>query len=220
MPNVTCIVVTYNRKALLEECLDALLAQSFALHQILVFNNCSTDGTELLFEKGAKYDLPVIRLVNSPENLGGAGGFSKGIELASKEDCDWIWIMDDDTIPDPTALEELMRSAALLDENKESYGYLASYVYGPNREPMNVPGHLSKTTENGYSYWYKYLDHGMVTIREATFVSIIVKNEAVKKLGYPIAEYFIWGDDTEYTSRLTKEYGVSYMCGKSKDCHK
>ena len=59
------IVVTYNRKELLQECIDALLAQSKPVEKILVINNASTDGTEKLFEAGAKYDLEQISLCNT-----------------------------------------------------------------------------------------------------------------------------------------------------------
>ncbi|MCD8337628.1 MAG: glycosyltransferase family 2 protein, partial [Lachnospiraceae bacterium] len=219
-PKVTCIVVTYNRKDLLKECLDALLAQSFLPAKIIVFNNCSTDGTEKLFESGAEYDTKLIELVNSDSNLGGAGGFSAGVKIACQGDCDWVWIMDDDTIPEPSALEELIRSANILENNNEFVGFLASYVYGPAGEPMNVPKIDTAVTENGYSFWYKYLNYGMVRISEATFVSILVPVQAIKQVGYPIAEYFIWGDDCEYTQRLVKEYGKAYFCGCSKALHK
>ncbi|MCD7808447.1 MAG: glycosyltransferase family 2 protein, partial [Erysipelotrichaceae bacterium] len=217
---VVAIVVTYNRKELLQECLDSLLNQTYKLSSIIVFNNCSTDGTEKLFEKGSKYDNTIISLINSESNLGGAGGFSKGIEIASKKQYDWVWIMDDDTIPDTDALEGLINSIRVLENNDETIGFLASYVYGPKGEPMNVPSIDFRPCENGYSFWYKYLDKGIVSINEATFVSILVPIDAINHVGYPIGEYFIWGDDTEYTRRLVHNYGNAWFCGKSKVLHK
>ncbi|MCD8019194.1 MAG: glycosyltransferase family 2 protein [Clostridiales bacterium] len=220
MTNVVAIVVTYNRKELLQECLDALLLQTVPLSKVIVFNNCSTDGTEKLFAPGAKYYNTVCDLVNSDSNLGGAGGFSEGVRIASQYNFDWVWIMDDDTIPEPTALEELIKSAYFLKKNNETIGFLASYVYGPAGEPMNVPKIDTTITDNGYSFWYEYLDHGIVRISEATFVSILVPMQAIKHVGYPIAEYFIWGDDCEYTRRLVKYYGKAFFCGNSKVLHK
>lgn len=220
MVEVICIVVTYNRKELLKECLDALLGQTVVPSKILVFNNCSTDGTEKMFAPGAEYDNPAIELVNNDVNLGGAGGFNAGIKLASQGNFDWVWIMDDDTIPEPAALEELLKAADVLEKEQMRIGFLASYVYGPAGEPMNVPKIDAAETENGYSFWYRYLNHGMVSISEATFVSILVPMQAIKAVGYPIAEYFIWGDDCEYTQRLTRQYGKAYFCGRSKVLHK
>lgn len=221
MDKVTAIVVTYNRKELLIECLDALLAQSVSVDNILVINNCSTDGTEQLFVEGEKYCLPQINVITTEKNLGGAGGFHRGIKLADATDCDWVWIMDDDTIPDKTALEELLKAKnTLIKKNVNKIGFLASYVYGPENEPMNVPVIQMKPTKNGYSDWYKHLDNSLVKIKNATFVSILVNHKAIRAVGYPMADYFIWGDDTEYTQRIVTKFGEAFFCGRSKVMHK
>lgn len=221
MEKVAAIVVTYNRKKLLEECLDALLAQSYQLDKIWVINNCSMDGTEKLFEKDAKYDCPNIKFYTTKKNLGGAGGFCEGIKLIDSTEYDWVWIMDDDTIPNSDSLEELMNANTYLKENeKKRVGFLASTVYGPEGEPMNVPVLQTAPTENGYADWYKHLSAGLVKVKSATFVSVLVPYNAIKSLGYPIAEYFIWGDDTEYTQRISTKYGDGYFCGKSIVLHK
>ncbi len=221
MEKVIAIVVTYNRKELLKECLNALLKQTYTLEKIIVVNNCSTDGTEKLFEEGAEYCCPQIELFTTESNSGGAGGFNQGVKKASEDDCDLIWLMDDDTIPCENALEELINSKHVLNESGiTKIGYLASSVFGPEGEPMNVPVMDMRNSPNGYSHWYKYLGEGMVRIKSATFVSILVEKAAVLELGLPIAEYFIWGDDTEYTLRLSKNYGEAFFCGKSQVLHK
>ncbi len=214
------LVVTYNRKELLKECLDALLNQSVSLNKIIIFNNNSTDGTEDLFGDNGIYDNDKIELINSSTNLGGAGGFCEGIKIAYNYGCDWVWIMDDDTIPDQTALEQLQLAADYLSKKEKKISFLASYVYGPENEPMNVPDICFDKCDNGYSYWYKYLDEGLVPIKRATFVSLLISGKAINEVGYPIAEYFIWGDDSEYTQRLVKGYGAAFFCGKSKVLHK
>ena len=220
MEKIICIVVTYNRKELLQECLDALLSQSRLPDKILVFNNCSTDGTEELFASGAKYDTDRIELTESSANLGGAGGFSAGMKLACDQDFDWIWIMDDDSIPEPEALSQLENAASFLKERNEKIGFLASFVYGPQGEPMNVPRIQDASAPNGYPFWYRYLGQGLVSIKEATFVSLLISKHAVEAVGYPIAEYFIWGDDAEYTRRIVEEYAPAYFCGASRVLHK
>ncbi len=50
---IAAVVVTYNRKELLIECLDALMNQTYPLDGIYIIDNASSDGTpELLLEKG------------------------------------------------------------------------------------------------------------------------------------------------------------------------
>ena len=221
MEKVACVIVTYNRKALLRECLDAVLSQTYPLYSVLVFNNCSTDGTELMFEEGAEYDLDIVKLINSRKNVGGAGGFSAGIKLAAEKlSCDWIWLMDDDTIPEPEALEALISASQVLKESGEAVGFLASSVYGTGGSPMNVPKLDDVPAANGYQFWHKYLEKGLVRVKEATFASVLFSADAVKKVGYPNSDYFIWGDDSEYTRRIVEEYGGGYLCGSSKVLHK
>ena len=54
MMKVAAIVVTYNRKQLLQECLNAILNQTAEVERIIVINNASTDGTEDLFKKNCE----------------------------------------------------------------------------------------------------------------------------------------------------------------------
>lgn len=216
--NVFAVVVTYNRKDLLTECLEALLNQdSEDLEKIIVVDNCSMDGTGGLFEKNNKFDNDRIYYHKTEKNLGGAGGFHVGMKLAHEMHADWIWIMDDDTIPTQTALSELVIAANKVDE---PISFLASAVYGPNKEPINVPLIDSKKSETGYLDWYMHLEDSMVAVESATFVSLMFNDDAVTKYGLPLIDYFIWGDDYEYTLRLTQNYGKAYMCGKSVVIHK
>lgn len=219
--NVTAVVVTYNRKEILCECLEALLAQTVVPGCILVVNNASTDGTDRLFAGDGPFaGRQEIELVTLPENIGGAGGFCEGIRRAESAGCDWIWIMDDDTIPHPDALEGLLKSGRALKKEDVVPSFLASTVFGPSGEPMNVPLVDRRKAANGYEDWYRYLSVGCVAIQQATFVSLLISSEAVRKAGLPIAEYFIWGDDTEYTRRLVRNAGPAYLCGESQVLHK
>ena len=60
----------------------------------------------------------------------------------------------------------------------------------------------------------------MLNINDATFVSLLIRADAIKKCGLPCRDYFIWGDDGEYTLRLTHNYGPAYMVGNSIAIHK
>ena len=142
------------------------------------------------------------------------------IKTATEKIRDAVWIMDDDTIPTPGALEGLLTAWDRLQEEGVSPSFLASTVFGPAGEPMNVPVIDQRTTDNGYSDWYRYLGDSCVRIRQATFVSLLFPGEAVRRVGLPIAEYFIWGDDTEYTRRLVRDAGPAFLCGQSRVEHR
>ncbi len=213
---INAVIVTYNRKSLLEECIDALLAQSYEINKIYIIDNFSNDGTDLfLKEKYANNEhFAVFRL---SKNYGGAGGFYYGICKAYLDDCDWIWAMDDDTIPTQTALQELVLAKEKIAGD---ISFLASTVYGSQDEPMNVPTLSTTVAANGYPDWYYHLNKGVVKISDATLVSLMFSSEAIKKVGAPHPDFFIWGDDTEYTLRMTRYYAPAYFVGRSKVIHK
>lgn len=216
MERVDAVVVTYNRKALLQECVDAILAQSVSVERLILIDNNSTDGTESFLKEKGYLDNPVIEYVKLPENIGGAGGFHEGMKKAREHQPDWVWIMDDDTVPTPTCLEELLHARKAI---KGKVSFLASAVRGMNHEAMNVPK-LSRKQFSKYTDWYEYLDQGIAQIVKATFVSLLINIEAINQCGLPWKEFFIWGDDSEYTQRIIRDYGPAYMVGKSLAIHK
>lgn len=219
--NVAALIVTYNRKSLLVECLAAVAAQDFTPSTVVVIDNASTDGTEELFREGGELaDIPCLRYFRMRENLGGAGGFKEGIRRCMETGCDWVWLMDDDCIVRPNTLSELVKALPVAKHLGDVPSFLASIVVGPEGEPMNVPVLDTRPTQNGYPNWYLGLADGLVEVECATFVSLLINARAVEELGLPIASFFIWGDDTEYTTRLTHHFGPAYLVGKSLVLHK
>lgn len=203
---VTAVLVTYNKLGLLKECLEAIRQQTRKVNSIIVIDNHSTDGTSEFLEK--QNDLIHIR---TSKNIGGAGGFKKGIsEYIKRTQDEFCWIMDDDTIPDPSCLEELIESASNLNNN---FGFLGSYIYWTDGKAclMNIP--------NIDNDWYERLSENLIKIKQASFVSLFVHRKSVEQVGLPIGEFFIWGDDSEYTERLSK-LKPSYLVLKSKALHK
>lgn len=215
--DIIAVVVTFNRKMLLHECLTALMKQTYSCKKIVLIDNNSTDGTYDMLEKEGFLASEVISYKKMEKNIGGAGGFSRGIRYALEWNPDFVWIMDDDTIPENTALEELVNAQK---DKTDKISFLASVVFGEKNEPMNVPQIASNLSSNGYPNWYCYLDEGLIEITIATFVSLLININAIKAVGLPCEDYFIWGDDTEYTLRLTQFYGKAFFCGKSKVLHK
>ncbi len=215
---VTAVVVTYNRKKLLLECLAAIRSQTFPVQRVLLIDNASTDGTQEAVEALGAENLTYIRM---DTNTGGAGGFYHGLKKAREEDCGWFWLMDDDTIPQPDSLEKLLRGVDAVRRKKgRDPGFAASTVYGPKGEYMNVPEISTRRAENGYCGWYDMLEDGIVEVDTATFVSVLINRDAVLACGLPCRDFFLWGDDSEYTGRIGKYYGPGFLIGSSRVLHK
>jgi rhamnopyranosyl-N-acetylglucosaminyl-diphospho-decaprenol beta-1,3/1,4-galactofuranosyltransferase len=109
---VCAVIVTYNRKEMLQKCLKALQNQIIPLDEIIVIDGPSTDGTTQLM----KEKFPEITYIRLDEDVGGSGGFYEGMKLAYNKGYDWIWVMDDDATPENDTLEKLL-SAVDGDQN-------------------------------------------------------------------------------------------------------
>lgn len=196
--SVCAIVVTFNRLDMLRECLTALQNQTIAPDRILVVNNASTDGTAAVVTE----EFPDVELLTLPVNSGGAGGFHEGMRWAYAEGYAWHWLMDDDTIPTPTALEALLGAPAQLADMPEPMILASKAVWtDDSMHPMNRPGIRSVDMDS----FMAAVQQGFVTLRTATFVSLLVRREAVERYGLPHKHYFIWSDDIEFTARVLRE---------------
>lgn len=196
--NVVAVVVAYNRQELLRRCLDGLAEQTVAPTGTVVVDNASTDDSR---EVASTHPLGA-HVVELPTNTGGAGGFAAGIARALTRfpRADWIWVMDDDTVPTATALEALVRAA---DAYPGAPALLASRaVWADGTEhPMNRP--RTRPALPPALHRHAALV-GARQIRTASFVSILLDARAVREVGLPRASYFLWNDDFEYTSRILR----------------
>lgn len=204
------IVVTYNRKELLQQNIEALLKQTVRdTLEIIIIDNASTDGT---FEALDKYVINnEIIYINTGSNLGGAGGFQYGIRYAAEQDYEFVWVMDDDCIPEENALEKLYEADEKLEGN---YGYLSSKVLWKDGTICQMNRQRKTVTQ-----YNKDFESNYVPIKMASFVSLFIPVNIVKIIGLPIKEFFIWTDDWEYTRRISRTY-ESYLINSSVVIHK
>jgi GT2 family glycosyltransferase len=211
MMSVTAVVVTYNRKKLLLECLGALSRQTLPPKCIVVIDNASNDGTYELLTEHQLFRPSSIKYHRMENNAGGAGGFSYGLQLAISNEADWIWMMDDDAIPHSSALNELMKIA--VDPNN---------IYGstPSRGDIMSWGAMVLTLQNDKIYVEKADD--MPNTAEVVFLpflGILIHRTMVAKIGLPDPGFFIAADDVEYTLRAKKIGAKLIQAGKSKIDH-
>ena len=200
MNSTVAIVVTYNRKKLLEENINALLNQKYKC-DILVIDNASTDGTDKMV---SELNDGRIIYVNTGKNLGGAGGFSFGVKKAIEKGYEFGWIMDDDSIANENALESLQQKAKMVDYN---FSFFASLVYWIDKKifPMNYADFISYNKNNSINTADLISKYKIAEIDSCSFVGCFVNLKIAKQIALPIADFFIYGDDIEYTRRLSRK---------------
>lgn len=215
--NIVTVIVTYNRINLLKECIDSL-SKSTLQSDVIIINNASNDGTkEYLSTINVTYPSIKFYIHNMDKNLNGAGGFNYGLKVASKLDYKYVWIMDDDCIVNNNSLNELIKVASELNDN---FGFLSSKVIWKD-------GSICKTNIQRKSVARRIRDFNsrIVNVDFCSFVSCLVKNEDIHRVGLPIKEFIIWTDDLEWTRRLTynniyKFAKPGYLCNNSIVTHK
>ena len=208
MSDTAAIVVTYNRKKLLKECIRNLQKQTQQV-DIIVIDNMSTDGTVDMLKPLIKNNSIIYH--STGKNIGGAGGFYEGIKLAYKLGYEYFWLMDDDCIPQSNSLRQLKIADKRLNGK---YGFICSKVLWTNGDIclMNIPKlSLFKKVSDFHT--------SIVSVKMGTFVSFLTKRSVVEKVGLPIKEFFIWGDDVEYSQRISNNYPC-YLINDSTVIHK
>ena len=206
--SVAAVVVTYNRLEMLEKCVACLKRQSSACG-ILVIDNASTDGTERWLE--GRDDVQTFRL---ERNTGGAGGFNYGMRKAAELGYAFAWVMDDDCLPEPDALEKLLEADEILDGG---YGWLSSVALWTDGGECRM--NRQKLKKNFYER-SPLLKYGLVMAEQATFVSLFLRTDTIRRVGLPIREFFIWGDDIEFTRRIAVRENIPcFVAGQSRVVH-
>ncbi len=211
MYNITAVIVTNNRFELLQEAVWAVKRQSYPVAAVIVVDNASTDGTSEWLN--SQSGLIVIH----QENSGGSGGFHTGIRHAASLNPDWVWVMDDDTICNENTLSNLVQK---LPDNERNIGFIGSKAVWKDDTPhlMNLPA--IKPSFNKNTPFNLMDDQGLLLVETTSFVSLLLNIKAIRAVGLPYKEFFIWGDDQEYTRRITKANYLGLYCVNSVVLHK
>ncbi|MEP2785149.1 MAG: glycosyltransferase [Pseudoruegeria sp.] len=211
--NLVAVVVTFNRFAQIRTTVTRLLEEP--CNSVIVVDNGSVDGTRdwLLSQND-----PRLRVVLSETNVGGAGGFARGMQLAVSEcDADWVVVMDDDGRPEPGAL------AAFKDMDLTEWQGAAAAVYYPdgqicdmNRPTVNPFWHLGTFFKTLFTIGGRDAFHLVPEdynrdipkqIDITSFVGFFVSRQGIEMAGFPDPRLFIYGDDGLYTIGLRQEGG-------------
>jgi len=229
---ICAVVVTYNRKQLLIECLESLLKQTHSLDAVYIIDNASTDGTpQNLKEKG--YIKEILNPVNEPleteniinmdskgkqdkkvrilyvrmhKNTGGAGGFHEGVKRGYEKGYDWLWLMDDDVEPLANAIETMLnyRSISMCIHPRKKYFDGSYYLWEQHIDIMD--GNDFSYNDISFKYGKKW-----TTVNTGYFEGMLIHRRCIDKIGYPDARFFIKGDDTIYGFLASLYTNVIYI---------
>jgi rhamnopyranosyl-N-acetylglucosaminyl-diphospho-decaprenol beta-1,3/1,4-galactofuranosyltransferase len=194
--SVASITTTYNSEHVLPRQIERLLAQTRPLEEIIVIDNASTDGTRALL--AARY--PQVTVLAMAENLGAAGAWAAGLTYAALEKHhDWVWTFDDDSIPQPDALEVLLKGVGSLEEEHPHIGIASGLAVNGQTGDLYKP-----------VFWRDdFVQPPPAVLEQAVWFAdlviasgCLVRREAVEKVGLPRADFFMDVFDFEYSLRV------------------
>jgi rhamnopyranosyl-N-acetylglucosaminyl-diphospho-decaprenol beta-1,3/1,4-galactofuranosyltransferase len=191
-PRVAAAIATFNRKDVLRQCLLAMRDQTRPLDEVIVVDNASADGTAAMVAE----EFPSVRLVPMTENTGAAGGFAAGLEAGVAGGNDWVWVFNDDDIPEPDALARMLEAVAALPSRTGIVGCARRdgtgnpYGLGLRWRHRHVPIPPSDP------------DGPPLAVDVVTFSGTLVSAELVRQVGVPKQQFFMMLEDLDYCLRV------------------
>ena len=127
---ISIIMAAYNAEKTIGHSISSVLDQTYPNFELLVVNDCSSDGTEKLVESFAAKDSRV-RLISNEKNSGVSYTRKHGLEEAKGE---WIAILDSD---DAWAPEKLEKQIALQEKTNADLLFTGSTFVDADGQPIS-----------------------------------------------------------------------------------
>ena len=206
---VDVVIVTYNRLEKLKKAIACYEGQTRTFRNLIVVNNHSTDGTYEYLESWKRCESPFSKLViNTDDNLGGAGGFHIGQKKAHELAADWVFLADDDAYVKPDMMERFYEYA-----EKNDSCHLAAICGTVYHIDGTIDlSHRSRYIRKGKRFVYRNsstiedYEKPEFTIDFLSYVGSFINCRALSKAGFVDPRFFIYWDDSEHSLRL-KRFG-------------
>jgi len=207
MPRIAAVFATMNRSGTAVACIRALAAQTHPPEMVVVADNLSSDDT--VTELECLRDLPFQLIIHRmSENRGNAGGVQEAMDLAFAEGADAVWILDDDSWPRPSALEDLIKEP--WDPKVVRHSLQIDPRTGKFTWPLQIADR-----DQGWRMIdsIEELPNADFTRSRIIWTGALVSREVRQIVGAVNGALFIRGEDEEYPLRI-EEAGFSQAAAR------
>ncbi len=220
LPPLIVVVVNWNGRALLDDCLGSLLENGYdPLHIILVDNASGDDSVRYVEET-----FPAVEVMVAPENLRWAGGNNLVLRRLRVESRPgrYVLLLNNDTFVPEGSLQRLV-AALVADQSAWAATPRVCYAHDPARIWYDG-GRVGK-----YSGWIqhygirqlagrrplinRYVDYG-------TGCALLLADRALREVGEIDESYHFYGEDTDYSLRIRAAGGKILHVPKALILHK
>lgn len=228
--SVTVVTVVYgSRWPFLKQVADAALSDKQVATFVIVDNGC--DDALLMDEYAAQYHERVV-ILRQHTNIGYSGAISKGLTYARETACDFVFVLDDDSVPEDGAIAHFLNNLRLLEGKKVIL--VGNRVDVPGNKDIFTRRPLQDALPRGTLFEVFSLRKlvnavklvlGIKSRNDHPFIPIIPTEafvtggtflpiEVVRSVEVPDASMFIYGEDLDYAWRVRKLGYQSYACAR------
>ena len=203
-PRVGVIVLNWNGLSDTLECLNSLRETTYKNHIVTVVDNGSTDKSAELIPTR----FPDIKFISTGENLGWAGGNNIGITDALAVGCDYIFLLNNDTIVEPNCIQFLVDASNIVGP---SLMHPAIYYFD---EPDVAQLDPTEGTSNACN------KNHPIRLEYAYGAALFIHASVFRKVGLLDERFFLQLEETDYFLRA-KKVGINTFCApNAKVLHK
>lgn len=209
---VAIVVLNWNGSKDTQLCLSSLRQLNYKNYDVIVVDNDSSDDSV----ERIGSDFPDVTIIETGENRGFAGGCNRGILHALSNSADFVWLLNNDTIVDPEALQRLLYRA----QRDRRIAAVGSAIYF-----MEEPHCLQAWGGGRVNFWLGRSRHFLAPVPDdaidfITGASMLVSREALESVGLLDEQFFMYWEDADFCFRLRKSKWKLAVAGDSKVWHK
>jgi GT2 family glycosyltransferase len=201
-PKIALVTITYNSSDVIDDFLTSVRDQTYKNFKLYIIDNCSTDNT---LEKVTAFQEQInMSVITNDHNAGVAAGNNQGIKNALEENCEYIMLINNDTVFEEKLVEKLINY--LLEENISIVAPKMMYHDEPDRIWYGG-GKLNRW--KGYlneHYGFKELDKGQfktgTVITYAPTCCVLFHYKVFEDVGLMDEKYFVYHDDSDFFYRI------------------
>lgn len=216
MKKACVVILNYNNADDTLMCIKSLSHILYPI-EIIVIDNCSTDGSDEIIRDSLDND---IIFIETDKNLGYAGGNNIGIRRAVADGCEYICVLNNDT----TAIDDFLTPCIdELDNNKDTAFVSPAVIYSATGKVQVAGSDIDISTGIVSIPYYGYNPANIPDRIVCDYVSgacIVFNVSILKKIGLMPEVYFLFFEETEWCIRA-KKTGLNNVClGQTKILHK
>jgi GT2 family glycosyltransferase len=199
MPKVAIIIVTYNARQYLDDCLLSLKKINYPLDdfKVVIVDNNSQDDTVSHIQN----NFSEFHLISLDKNLGFAGGNNVGFEFASKNNYDYVFALNQDTAVDPNFL---IKAVELAQSNNQIGAVQSKLLLHGQPDKVNSTGNHIHYLGFAYAGGHQTPDQ-KINISKIAYPSgaaVLYRMSALAEVGFFDEELFLYHEDTDLGWRL------------------